>query len=252
LRRVRDILITAAGRTVNVTADAATRLAIQPRIEAFIRLLPTGTSTLADISSSSEAPCNEGLTVPAQVNFVAKGADVYALGHALHGSWLVVQNWLSTTYLWERVRVRGGAYGGTCRFDPLSGIFMYSSYRDPNLAETVDIYDRTAAFLRNQPPDRAEVDRAIIGVIGSLDRYMLPDAKGYTALRHHLGALSDTLRQQLRDEVLATDVGHFRDFAAVLDDVASRGHVVTVASPQAIEQANAKAGGDWLTVTRVL
>ncbi len=252
LERVRSTLITAAGLTMNVTADTATRLAIQPRLEAFIDLLPRGAAIMAGISRTPESPCNEGLTVPTQVNFVAKGADVYALGYSLHGSWLVVQNWLSTTYLWERVRVRGGAYGGTCRFDPLSGIFMYSSYRDPNLAETVEIYDHTAEFLRAHPPDRAEVERAIIGVIGSLDRYMLPDAKGYTALRHHLAALNDPLRQQIRDEVLATELRHFHDFARVLDDVASHGHVVAVGSLQAIEQANAALGGDWLSVTRVL
>ncbi|MGY6217484.1 insulinase family protein [Methylolobus aquaticus] len=252
LECVRDTLITAAGLTMNATADTATRMAIQPRLEAFIHLLPSGAAGMSGISRIPEAAYNEGLTVPAQVNFVAKGADVYALGHALHGSWLVVQNWLSTTYLWERVRVRGGAYGGSCRFDPLSGVFMYSSYRDPNLAQTVQIYDRTAEFLRTQPPDRAEVERAIIGVIGSLDRYMLPDAKGYTALRHHLAALNDPLRQQIRDEVLATDLRHFHDFARVLDDVASHGHVVAVGSLQAIEQANAALGGDWLSVTRVL
>jgi Zn-dependent M16 (insulinase) family peptidase len=190
--------------------------------------------------------------VPAQVNFVAKGADVYALGHRLHGSWLVVQNWLSTTYLWERVRVQGGAYGGSCRFDPLSGIFMFSSYRDPNLAATVEIYDRAAEFVQTQPPDRAEVDRSIIGVIGSLDRYLLPDAKGYTAFRHHLGGLSEDARQRLRDEVLSTDLGDFQRFASLLKDVAGRGCVVAVGSSQAIEGANLERGEDWLHVTRAL
>jgi Zn-dependent M16 (insulinase) family peptidase len=164
----------------------------------------------------------------------------------------VITNYVRATWLWERVRVQGGAYGGSCRFDPLSGIFSYLSYRDPNLAETVQIYDRTADFLRTHPPDCAEVDRAIIGVIGSLDRYLLPDAKGYTALRYHLCGITETSRQRIREEVLRAGVVDFARFADILDDVARRGTVVAVGSPQAIERANTARGGDWLHVTKLM
>jgi Zn-dependent M16 (insulinase) family peptidase len=252
LEHLRASLINRAAMTVNITADEADRRLLAEPVRQFICALPESNPGQGIDWPAGFSPENEGLCVPSQVNFVAKGADLYALGHSLRGAWLVIQNWLSTTYLWERVRVRGGAYGGSCRLDPLSGIFAFSSYRDPNLAETVDVYDGTGAFLRSQPPDQSDVKRSIIGVIGGLDRYLLPDAKGYTAFIHHLSGMTDDVRQTIRGEVLQTDVDDFLRFADVLDDVSKNGSVVAVGSAGAIQRANSVRGDKWLSMTRVL
>jgi Zn-dependent M16 (insulinase) family peptidase len=57
--------------------------------------------------------------------------------------------YLRTGYLWDNVRVIGGAYGGFCNFNPTTGLFSFLSYRDPNLAKTLDTYDGTAAYLQD-------------------------------------------------------------------------------------------------------
>jgi Zn-dependent M16 (insulinase) family peptidase len=251
LQRVRDGLVNRAGLIANITIDAGNWSALQPKLRAFIGSLPAAGAARADWPEGGDN-ANEGLTIPAQVNYVSKGADLFALGHKMHGSWLVVQNWLRTTYLWERVRVQGGAYGGFCTFDALSGAFTYLSYRDPNLLGTVNNYDGTAQFMREHGPDAAEVERSIIGVIGNLDTYMLPDAKGWTSLNRYLTHTTDAQRQQIRDEVLGTTIADFKAFADIVDDVAAHGRVVVVGSPQAIEKANAEKGGEWLQVTKVL
>ena len=82
--------------------------------------------------------------------------------------------------------MQGGAYGGSCSFDPVSGIFSYLSYRDPNLLSTLDVYDRTGQFLREQDLDTTELTRSVVGSIGALGRYQLPDAKGFTSLARYL------------------------------------------------------------------
>jgi Zn-dependent M16 (insulinase) family peptidase len=251
LQRVRDMLVNRNGLIVNITIDAANWQTLQPKLATFINQLPTSNARLSDWPEGGNNQ-NEGLTIPAQVNYVAKGADVYALGHKMHGSWLAIHNWLRTTYLWERIRVQGGAYGGFCTFDPLGGAFTYLSYRDPNLVGTVNNYDGTPEFIRTHAPDEAEVERTIIGVIGGLDTYMLPDAKGWTSMSRYLTHTTDEQRQQTRDEVLGTTPADFAKFASVVDDVAAHGRVVVVGSPQAIEKANAERGGDWLNVTKVL
>ena len=91
----------------------------------------------------------EGLAIPAQVNYVGKGANLYDLGYAADGSVEVITNYLRTTWLWERVRIQGGAYGGFCVFNQRSGVFTFISYRDPNLLGTLENYDASAGFLRD-------------------------------------------------------------------------------------------------------
>ena len=251
LTGVRDRLITRRGMVANITLDAKNWEKLQPKLEAFIHQLPARHPSLADWPHGTDAR-NEGLTIPAQVNYVGKGVDLYALGHKLSGSWLPVQNYLRTGYLWERVRMQGGAYGGFCTFDVRSGAFTFLSYRDPNLLGTIRNYDGAAAFLRQHPPSEEEVTRTIIGVIGDMDDYMLPDAKGFTSMVRYLAGDTEEARQQLRDEVLSTTPRDFVRFADILDDVSAHGRVVVMGAPQSIEKANAEMGNGWLSVEKVL
>merc|ERR1712066_39335 len=142
-------------------------------------------------------------------NYVGKGGNLYAAGYELHGSSLVISKFLGTTYLWDNVRVSGGAYGGFCQFDPRSGDFKFLSYRDPNLAQTWRTYDGSGEFLQGLELGEDELSKAIIGCIGDVDTYMLPDAKGYQAMVRHLLGEGHDYRQQLRDEILSTTTSHF-------------------------------------------
>ena len=174
------------------------------------------------------------------------------LGYYRHGSIIPIINYLRTTWLWERVRVHGGAYGGFCAFDWRSGAFAFLSYRDPNLLETIDVYDQTGAFLRQLELGLDELVKSVIGAIAMLDAYQLPDAKGYTSFQRYLVGETDAMRQQLRDEVLATTPEHFKQFADVLDRLSAKGLVVVMGSQDAIEAANAARQNAWLKITKVL
>ena len=193
----------------------------------------------------------EGLAIPAQVNYVGKGANLYELGYNAHGSVDVITNYLRTTWLWERVRIQGGAYGAFCTFSNRSGVYTYLSYRDPNLLKTLDNYDGTAGFLRQLDLSQEELTKSIIGVIGDLDAYQLPDAKGYTSMARYLAGDTDEGRQLWRDQVLSTSVRDFRSFGEVLEQVKEAGYVVVLGSPDALAKANAERG-DWLELKKVL
>ncbi len=248
---IRDRLVSRQGLVVNVTVDAARWAQLQPKLEAFVCELPARSTTPAEWPTGA-TNSHEGLAIPAQVNYVGKGADVYALGHQLSGAWLPVQNYLRTSYLWERVRMQGGAYGSFCGLDLHTGAFTFVSYRDPNLLDTLQVYDDAAAFLRQHPPSQDEVTRTIIGVIGEMDDYMLPDAKGFVSMVRYLAGDTDEARQQLRDEVLSTTPQDFVRFAEVLDDVRARGRVVVMGAPEALAQANATLGDSWLRIEKVM
>ena len=121
----------------------------------------------------------------------------------MHGSALVITRYLQTAWLWEKIRVQGGAYGGMCTFDQRSGVFAFASYRDPNLEDSLAVYKATGDYLKNLKLNEDELTRALIGAIGQLDAYQLPDAKGYSSCMRYLINYTDEERQKLRDEVLA-------------------------------------------------
>jgi hypothetical protein len=234
----------------HVTADEDLYNQFVPRFEEFLGTLPSH-NPVPDAWNLPVPPRGEGLTIPAQVNYVGKGANLFEMGYQRHGSAAVISNYLNTTWMWERVRMRGGAYGGFCGFDQLTGVWTYGSYRDPNLLKTLDVYDGTPKFLREADISEIELRRSIIGVISDMDTYRLPDAKGWNSLMRHLIGENDELRQQMRDEVLGTSEADFKNFAEVLEQVAVSGHVVVMGSPDAIKTANEERPA-LLETTKVL
>lgn len=245
LRRLEDIrhtLLNRATMLINVTVDQENWAKLQPELRAFLSDLPE-VSVEQQQWTPRAGERYEALAFPSQVNYVGKGVDLYKLGYKLHGSQTVITSYLNTTWLWERVRVRGGAYGGFSVFDPRSGVFTFVSYRDPNLLPTLEIYDGTSGFLQQIEIDDAELTRAIIGAIGGIDAYQLPDAKGWTSLTRYLAGDTDEDRQRLREEVLGTTAADFRAFGEVLARANEVGLVTVLGSPTAIEAANTEGDG---------
>lgn len=250
LEAIRRILVNRAAMLCNVTLDQENWRQFEPKLREFAAALPAVDSEPAAWTAQPPAPF-EGLTIPARVNYVAKGARLYDLGYQYHGSEMAIENYLRTSWLWEQVRVRGGAYGGFCVFSRYSGVFSYLSYRDPNLLATIDAYDQAARVLKSADIGSDELTKSIIGAVGALDDYQLPDSKGYTAMLRHLLGVTDAERQQIRDELLGTQPEDFRAFADVLEQVNERGLVVVMGSKEAIEKANAERD-NWLTPVKVL
>jgi hypothetical protein len=181
---------------------------------------------------------------------VAKGANILKLGYKASGATAVAMTYLNTSYLWDKVRVQGGAYGSGTGFTEVTGSFIFTSYRDPNLLQTLDTYDHADGFLRREIGD-AELARSIIGVIGRMDGYQLPDAKGYSAMIQTLIGETEEHRQQRRTEVLGAKLADFKALADVLVEAAKVGQVAVLGSEAAIKAANDERGG-FLKVTRVL
>ena len=259
LETMRTTLIHRGNMIANVTLDADNWGQIRGQLATLIGELPTARPGLALNGvegtgnwTPTALPTHEGFTIPAQVNYVGKGGNLYALGYRQHGSANVIKKYLGTTWLWDKIRVQGGAYGGFATWDRLSGVWSYGSYRDPNLLGSLDNYDGTSNFLRNLNLSDDELTKAIIGTISDLDHYQLPDAKGYSAFVRHLTGITDENRQQLRDEVLGTTQTDFRAIADVLDKLNRQGQVVVLGSAEAIGKANEQKGGEWLEVRKVL
>ncbi|MCW5848539.1 MAG: insulinase family protein [Anaerolineae bacterium] len=249
LEELRTTLINRGAMIANVTVDEAAWATLAPQVDAFLAELPHA-ARLPVTWSPSQTQANEAFVIPGQINYVGKGANLFAHGYQYHGSWAVVARYLSTGWLHEKVRVQGGAYGGFCSLDRFSGVFNYLSYRDPNLQATLDAYDRTADYLRHADLSDDELTKTIIGAIGGIDTYRLPDAKGWFSMERYLFGESNAVRQRVREEVLGTTIQDFRRFGDALQAVTDHGRVVVLGSQSAIEQAAAARPG-WLEVTRV-
>jgi Zn-dependent M16 (insulinase) family peptidase len=181
---------------------------------------------------------------------VAKGGNLLSLGVKPTGGMAVALKHLNTTYMWDKIRVQGGAYGGGSSFDPFSGNFAFTSYRDPNLLSTIDNYDNAASFLR-QAIGEQELTRSVIGVIGSVDTYRLPDAKGFTSMLWELMGDTEEARQKRREEILGASRADFTALADGLEKLRRDSEVVVLGSETAIKAANDERGG-FLKVVKVL
>ncbi|MBA0751026.1 hypothetical protein Gogos_002397 [Gossypium gossypioides] len=238
LEEIRKSLLSKEGCLVNMTADGKTLSNTGKFVGKFLDLLPSKSLVERASWNVQLTSNNEAIVIPTQVNYVGKAANLYDRGYQLSGSAYVISKHISNTWLWDRVRVSGGAYGGFCNFDTHSGVFTFLSYRDPNLLKTLDIYDGTGDFLRELKMDDDTLTKAIIGTIGDVDAYQLPDAKGYSSLVRYLLGITEEERQRRREEILSTSLKDFKEFADAIDAVKVNGVAVAVASPNDVETAN--------------
>lgn len=237
LERIHRTLVQRGRLIVNITVDPEAVPEVLRRVEALVDLIPAGDGTASCSWSPEPLPRSEALTAPSQVNYVGCAVNLFDAGYTLHGSALVITRYLQTAWLWEKIRVQGGAYGGMCSFDQRSGVFVFTSYRDPNLTASLEVYRATGGYLKALQLDEDEMTRALIGTIGQLDAYQLPDAKGYADTMRRLMDYTDEKRQRLRDEVLATALEDFHAFGDVLEAALREADIAVLCSPEAARTA---------------
>jgi len=252
LQRIRDTLLNRETATMGISADAATLEVARPAVDEFLGGLPShggvggAEEKLGSVAAAARdhrrlPATDEGFIVPTQVNYVAKGGPLYKKGERVSGAATVVARSLRTGYLWDTVRVIGGAYGGSCQLSPYSGTFLYSSYRDPNLQGTLDAYDAVADHLEGLSLDAAAVEQDIIGAVGDLDTPLSPDGKGFSNLRRHLVGEDAGMRQRFREEILEARPDDFAQMAKRLRAAAAEMRLSVFGSKTAFDDA-AKAG----------
>ncbi|CBZ54113.1 Mitochondrial presequence protease (Precursor), related [Neospora caninum Liverpool] len=165
-----------------------------------------------------EGTVGEGFVVPTRVNYVGLGGRLFAPGEPYVGASAVAVRALSTGYIWDNIRVVGGAYGSFFRSD-FTGTFLFTSYRDPHLRDTLKRYLGAGAGLHQfaENLDERSLTRAVIGVLRDLDQPTPNDQKGYRALWQTIQGETKEDRQRFRKEVLQTTAADIRAFADRLE-----------------------------------
>lgn len=203
----------------------------------FIHLLATN-KPHASSWETSIIPLNEGLKTPSQVQYVGQLMNYFQEGFNYSGQLLVLSRLLSSEYLHDRVRAKGGAYGVNCRFS-YNGHFIVTSYRDPQLGETYDVYQQLADFLQKVKLSESDVEQLIIGAIGQIDQAMTPKQRGEATVGNYLIGRTKAMRQKIRDEILSTKASDLKKYVPLFEAFKKNHYKCTLGNSEILSQ-NAK------------
>ena len=159
---------------------------------------------------------NEGFMTSAQVQYVCRAGNFRKKGLPYRGELKVLKVMMGYEYLWVNVRVRGGAYGCMCSFGR-TGDCYFTSYRDPNLGKTLEVYEGAGDYVRSFQADEAVMTQYIIGAVSELDMPLNPAAKGLKGLSAYMTGITDEMIQRERDQVLAADQEKIRRLGDYID-----------------------------------
>ena len=157
----------------------------------------------------------EAFVVPSNVCYVGEGMAGIPAGTSLNGAWRVASQALSYDYLWNEVRVLGGAYG--CGFRcTADSLLQFYSYRDPAVDPTVERFERAAEWIAAWDPTPAELDGFIVAGVSGMDAPVKPRSLGRRLDAARLSGRTPKWRQRIRREMLETTVGDVRALAKPL------------------------------------
>ena len=179
---------------------------------------------------------NEGFKTASQVQYVATAGNFCERGYEYTGALNVLQCIFSYDYLWINVRVKGGAYGCMCSFNR-SGNAYFTSYRDPNLLETYEIYKEAPDYVRSFEADERDMTKYIIGAISRMDAPLTPSADGNFSLICYLMGIDDADLQRTRDEVLGATPEVIRGLAGYVEAAVDGDVICAIGDEARIEDA---------------
>lgn len=196
---------------VDYTAEHEGLAGIETLIENFKAKLYTEPVDAAGYDPQP-AKKNEGLMTSAQIQYVCRAGNFSRKGLPFNGALHVLRVMMGYDYLWTQVRVKGGAYGCMCDFMK-TGDSYFVSYRDPNLKNTIDVYEKAADYIAHFEADERTMTQYIIGAISEMDTPMTPAMKGSYSLTGYMTHYSYEMAQKDRDELLSTDANTIRGLA---------------------------------------
>lgn len=189
---------------------------------------------------------NEGLMTSSKVQYVAKAYNFRELGYSYSGHLQVLKTIVGFDYLWNKVRVQGGAYGAFANFQ-WGGNTVFSSYRDPNLKETLEAYDKTSNFVKNFDAGEREMTKYIIGTISELDSPLTPAMKASVSDEYYIRHISQEAVQNERNEILSTKKEDIKKLADLVFDVMKENYFCVLGSEEKIK-ANKDIFGSTINV----
>jgi presequence protease len=239
--QVAEYVFTQKNALFNVTVEQKDYQKIEKRIAGTVNAL-SNKQWNVETWPLNAVPLNEGFLTASNVQHVGKGANLYELGFKYSGQFEVLKGLLRTGFLWDKVRVHGGAYGSGNSFDFYTGDYTLLSYRDPNLGETLAVYDEIADFLKHLDISSEELTKIIIGCVGKMDPALTPDLKGKSSMLSHLTGFTHEMKQKLREELLSTQLEDLQGYASLFEKIRDSGHVCALGNEDKLKKSKSIFG----------
>ena len=207
----------------------------KPSLEKVI----AGFNKMSAVGNQAEVHFNtakEAFIDASQIQYVAKTGDFICEGYEYTGALRLLRIILSYDYLWINVRVKGGAYGCMNTF-LRSGESYFVSYRDPNLSDTLDVYDRIPEYIKSFSPDERDMTKYIIGTFSALDTPMNPEAKGSRSLSAYLEGITYEQIQKERNEILNAQPEDIRRLADLVEAVFKKDSICVIGNENMIKES---------------
>ena len=178
---------------------------------------------------------NEGFKTSSKVQYVARVGNFIDRGEAYRGALQILKVILSYDYLWQNIRVKGGAYGCMCNFNRIGESYLIS-YRDPNLEKTMEVYEGVVDYLKNFTVTERDMTKYIIGTMSNIDRPMTPSAKGERSMNLYMNHVSAEMIQNERMDILHAGQEDIRALAPIVEAMLSAGQICVIGSEEKIEE----------------
>ena len=211
-----------SGAVISITASE------EADVGKLISMLPEGSERPVSAKYTSGLPVNMGIQVPAAVSHSVLAYDLSRTDTAAKGSLSVVSNILTFAYLWNEVRVKGGAYGTAMNANRTGSYFCYS-YRDPSPAASLDIFRKSADFLDAfAGAEGIDISGFIISTIAGTEPLVSPASKGRSADDFWFSGLTDEDRIRIRREILSATPKDLLQWKEALIALADSGSVCVI------------------------
>ncbi len=232
-QRVQQQTICRARAVLSIVSDKA------EEAEGILAALPQGAAAPDAAAYKTAVPAKTAVTIPAQIGYAAMAADFRQLGMAYTGTAKVIANILSFSYLWNEVRVQGGAYGCALNVQRSGGMAAYS-FRDPTPARSLGVYRKMAQALRDFTDGEEKLEKYIISTVAENEPPLGAAAQKRRADDAWWRGFTAEDQQRERVEILHTDDAALLAWCPALEAMAETGHVCVVAHDGAVKACEAE------------
>lgn len=234
LREVVDLVFNKENLEVSYGAQSCIDNEFDNILSDFINKLPSK-EFVSRLEMPHKIEDNEAYTSSMQIQYVALGGNFIKAGFDYDSQIMVVRNILSNEYLWNNVRVLGGAYGSWFSAGR-NGDSFFVSYRDPNVSKTVDTYKKAVEYLKEFPDDANLVERFVISTIGEFDSPLTPSMESAKAYGLYKSGLTNEMLDEERINLINTKVSDIRKMSAVIEAVCNENAICVVGNEAAINK----------------
>lgn len=238
LQTLMDTLISRSNLIISCTAEKDGFKDFEEAAEKILSVLPRGSRFEKRQKAEPYGNLKEGFITAGQVQFVAQSGPFADAEHDYNGHLLVLRQILNYEYLWQNIRVTGGAYGCGANFSR-TGEMTLRTFRDPNLKRSLEVFKKLESYLENFEADDEEMTKYVIGAVSTVDTPLTASLYDSVCMQAYMNGITLEMRQKNRDELLDTTAEDIRMLLPYIKNALKPDCICVVGSESVVERDKA-------------